>query len=58
MVDGMAARAGNLQMMVLHWNMVVNNFAVALFPNVDWRIRENNVLGKSLVYNKHQVQVQ
>lgn len=40
------------QMMVLHWNVVVNDLAVALFRNVERRIRENDVLGKSLVWNK------
>ena len=40
------------QMMVLHWNVVVNDLAVALFRNVEKQIRENDLLGKSLVYNK------
>jgi len=43
------------QMMVLHWNVVVNDLAVALFRNVEKQIRENDLLGKSLVYNKQQV---
>ena len=46
----------NSQMMVLHWNVVVNDLAVALFRNVERRIRENDVLGKSLVWNKQQHQ--
>ena len=46
----------NSQMMVLHWNVVVNDLAVALFRNVERRIRENDLLGKSLVWNKQQQQ--
>jgi len=38
------------QMMVLHWNVVVNDLAVALFRNVEKQIRENDLLGKSLVH--------
>lgn len=44
----------NSQMMVLHWNVVVNDLAVALFRNVERRIRENDALGKSLLYAKQQ----
>ena len=51
-------RYHNSQMMVLHWNVVVNDMAVALFRNVERRIRENDVLGKSLVWNKQQQQQQ
>ena len=46
----------NSHMMVLHWNVVVNDLSVALFRNVERRIRENDVLGKSLVWNKQQHQ--
>jgi len=48
----------NSQMMVLHWNVVVNDLAVSLFRNVERRIRENDVLGKSMVWNKSQQQQQ
>jgi hypothetical protein len=34
----------NSQMMALHWNVVVNDLAVALFRNVERRIRENDAL--------------
>ncbi|KAL7539116.1 hypothetical protein ACHAXR_009033 [Thalassiosira sp. AJA248-18] len=44
----------NSTMMVLHWNVVVNDLAVALFRNVERRIRENDVLGKSLVWDKQR----
>ena len=50
---GKGGRSSTLsQMMVLHWNVVVNDLAVALFRNVEKQIRENDLLGKSLVYNK------
>ncbi|KAL3796578.1 hypothetical protein HJC23_009709 [Cyclotella cryptica] len=35
-------------MMTLHWNVVVNDLAVALFRNVERRIRENDAAGKSV----------
>ena len=34
--------SGNSHMMVLHWNMVMNNLAVSLFRNVERRRRDNN----------------
>ncbi len=42
-----AAATSNSQMMVMHWNVVVNDLAVAMFRNVERSIRENDALGKS-----------
>ena len=38
----------NSQMMALHWNVVVNDLAVALFRNVERRIQVNDALSKML----------
>ena len=35
-------------MMALHWNVVVNDLAVALFRMMERRIRENDAMGKSV----------
>jgi hypothetical protein len=43
---GVRGGGANSQMMVLHWNVVVNDLAVALFRNVERRIRENDALAK------------
>lgn len=55
-LDMIKGGGANSQMMVLHWNVVVNDLAVALFRNVERRIRENDKLGKSLIYNKQASQ--
>ena len=39
----------NSQMMALHWNVVVNDLAVALFRNVERRIKEIDALSKRLL---------
>ncbi|KAL3791402.1 hypothetical protein ACHAW5_005776 [Stephanodiscus triporus] len=44
---GRGGGGANSQMMALHWNVVVNDLAVALFRNVERRIRENDALAKS-----------
>ena len=38
----------NAQMMALHWNVVVNDLAVALFRNAERKIRENDAAGKTV----------
>ncbi|KAL3806041.1 hypothetical protein ACHAXA_000182 [Cyclostephanos tholiformis] len=43
---GVRSGGANSQMMVLHWNVVVNDLAVALFRNVERKIRENDVLAR------------
>jgi len=38
---------GSSQMIALHWNVVVNDLAVALFRNTERRIKMNDAAGKS-----------
>lgn len=39
---------GHSHMMALHWNVVVNDLAVALFRMMERRIRENDAMGKTV----------
>mmetsp|Transcript_17281 Transcript_17281/g.35060 ORF Transcript_17281/g.35060 Transcript_17281/m.35060 type:complete len:1797 (-) Transcript_17281:136-5526(-) len=39
---------GHAHMMALHWNVVVNDLAVALFRMMERRIRENDAMGKTV----------
>ena len=42
-----AAATSNSQIMIMHWNVVVNDLAVAMFRNVELSICKNDALGKS-----------
>lgn len=46
--------SGSSHMMTLHWNVVVNDLAVALFRNAERRIRENDAAGRNAWKNSFE----
>jgi hypothetical protein len=46
--------SGSSHMMTLHWNVVVNDLAVALFRNAERRIRENDAAGRNVWKNSFE----